>query len=208
MICRPHKVLERQYQLQAQKRHEERLKLDYHKQTARYFAREAALARQFNSWVNQESSNYRELLEKRKNDELLYKRREKLKKLLAEDENIYSHELDLQKHKRQRSSQTLSLEQLRLNLLEKKTEHSLYHPSSSRKLQARIFSPTASLCTLSDLRVPAAGSAASNEQTHYQTNHQVGFRPVTSNRYFPNLFLNLLSFNSKICRLESAVQPN
>ncbi|XP_058789671.1 uncharacterized protein LOC131663329 [Phymastichus coffea] len=139
----PHNVLEREYQITAQKRHDKNLKLDYYKQNARYFEREAALAKQFNSWTKAEPDNYSKNLKRSKHKEQLHARREKLKMLLAEEEHLYKYKLSLQNCQKQQSSGILSLEQLKRNLLERRAEESLYYPNSYRNLQVPG-------CTLTD----------------------------------------------------------
>lgn len=133
LYFRSHK-LERQYQLQAQKRHEEFLKLDYYKQTARYFEREAEAAKQFSAWGMRGTDSYADRLEKEKRAEKLESRRHELKQLLAEEDRVHEQELVEQNRIRSRpSNESLSLDELRQKLIEKKAEQSLYYPSSRRR---------------------------------------------------------------------------
>ncbi|OXU24216.1 hypothetical protein TSAR_001471, partial [Trichomalopsis sarcophagae] len=138
---RPHKFLERQYQLQAQKRHEEHVRQDYYRETARYFEREAAAAQKFNSWSTKSRECYSDRLEKLQRAENLKKRREKLRRLFAEENEKFEKELEEQRLTRRRSNEAITLEELRQKLMEKKAEQSLYYPNACR-LRSYAFSPT------------------------------------------------------------------
>ncbi|XP_014208011.1 uncharacterized protein LOC106639077 isoform X2 [Copidosoma floridanum] len=97
------KLRERQYQQQAQRRHEDNLRHDYYQRTARYFERETEAARQFASWTTRGPEAYKRHVERKRKEEQLQERRDKLRKLLQEEEEGYRRELEeLEKARKQR----------------------------------------------------------------------------------------------------------
>ncbi|XP_031782625.1 trichoplein keratin filament-binding protein isoform X2 [Nasonia vitripennis] len=176
----PHKFLERQYQLQAQKRHEEHVRQDYYRETARYFEREAAAAQKFNSWSTKGRECYSDRLEKLQRAENLKKRREKLRRLFAEENEKFEKELEEQRLTRRRSNEAITLEELRQKLMEKKAEQSLYYPNACR-LRSYAFSPTYAARKLealdnanngSDSVRPVSGN--SQRHTRFSTSPSIG----------------------------------
>lgn len=144
-MFRPHKLLERQHQLQAQRRHEENLRHDYYQRTARYFERASEAAKQFTTWSSRTSDIGNDWLLKKAKEEKLIERRDKLKRLLEEENETFKRELEekekLKKNRRRSCDATISLEELRKRLIEAKMEQSLYYPRQCRKVRSFICSP-------------------------------------------------------------------
>ncbi|XP_076235751.1 uncharacterized protein LOC143180103 [Calliopsis andreniformis] len=130
---------ERQYQLAAQKHNEEFLKHDYYQQTARYFERECRIAKHYDSW-NYKNVDPKGELEKAKKAERLLTRRNKLRKLLKEEEEAYNRELEERNKPRSRPEES-SLELLKQKLKEKRAEQSLYLPKTCRRYQFYFVTP-------------------------------------------------------------------
>lgn len=125
--------MERQYQLQAQRRHEESLKHDFYKKTSQYFEQESIRANQFNSWNSRSIQKINELHDQVLKKERLCARQEKLKELLKQEEAAYKLEIDKINSSKTKREPTPSLEALRKKLREKRAEQNLYYPSSCRR---------------------------------------------------------------------------
>lgn len=126
---------EKQYQLAAQKRNEVQLRFKYYNQIADYFEREGAVTRQFNSWASKDNENNLNYLQKITKEKKLQIRREKLRRLLNDEDKQFHQECeDPAKNCRsqQQHEQSLTLEALRQRLLEKRAEQNLYLPSRKK----------------------------------------------------------------------------
>ncbi|XP_043685140.1 trichoplein keratin filament-binding protein-like, partial [Vespula pensylvanica] len=126
---------ERQYQLAAEKRNEAYLRHTYYKETARYFERESGIAKHYDSWnlklADPKGKLEREAKKKKKLDQLPA-RRNKLRILLKDEEELYQNELaELIKKKKSKENDITSLEVLKKKLKEKRMEQDLYLPNST-----------------------------------------------------------------------------
>nr|XP_050868752.1 general transcriptional corepressor trfA-like [Vespula vulgaris] len=136
---------ERQYQLAAEKRNEAYLRHTYYKETARYFERESGIAKHYDSWnlklADPKGKLEREAKKKKKLDQLPA-RRNKLRILLKDEEELYQNELaELIKKKKSKENDITSLEVLKKKLKEKRMEQDLYLPSTCRRLRSYFLDP-------------------------------------------------------------------
>ena len=162
---RPHKLLERQYQLKAQKRHEEYLKHHSYLQTARYFERATAMAKQFSSWSTH-GELHSDRLEKIRRVEKLIERREKLEHLLTKEDKHYKRELEEKMNAKRPAQEPYTLEELRQRLLDKRAEESLYYPHACRPLRSYALSHTDTTKKLESLFINDKLDYSSSIDTH------------------------------------------
>ncbi|XP_015117865.1 uncharacterized protein LOC107041703 [Diachasma alloeum] len=133
------RLAERRYQLAAQKRNETALKFDYYVQAANYFERECGKAKQFNSWnVDKVKPTHWENIRK---TEALHRRQSQLQDLLRAENEVYQREID-ESRSRKNTREETTLEALKEKLRQKRTEQSLYHPRTCRRIQSYFSYPT------------------------------------------------------------------
>ncbi|XP_066590120.1 trichoplein keratin filament-binding protein-like isoform X4 [Prorops nasuta] len=134
---------ERQYQLAAQKRHNDFVRYTSYALNAKYFEKQCGLARHYDSWISKDS---RTQVQRSKRDNLL-DRRERLRNLLKEEEETCRKEIEKLSRK-EKPRQVLSLEALKEKLREKRTEQGLYLPRTCRKYQSCVVRPKDSIGSL------------------------------------------------------------
>ncbi|XP_063987468.1 uncharacterized protein LOC135167821 [Diachasmimorpha longicaudata] len=133
------RLAERRYQLAAQKRNDTALKFDYYVQAANYFERECGKAKQFNSWnVDKVKPTHWDNIRK---TEALNRRQSQLQELLRAEDEVYKREIDESKSQKN-TKEEITLEALKEKLRQKRTEQSLYHPRTCRRIQSYFSYPT------------------------------------------------------------------
>lgn len=135
-IIRVGGLRERDYQLAAQKRNEACRRFDNNCQTAKYFERESNLAQHFNSWSSRDNYCGDKLYDIKSKAERLRVRKNKLIKLLREEEAANRIEMNRSEsshvNKEQRNKHQESIEELKKKLETKRAERSLYYPNNYR----------------------------------------------------------------------------
>ncbi|XP_047370180.1 protein PFF0380w-like [Vespa velutina] len=204
---------ERQYQLAAEKRNEAYLRQSYYKETARYFERESGIAKHYDSWNLKLAADPRGKLEReakrKKKLDQLPGRRNKLRILLNEEDEIYQRELaELIRKKKSQENDINSLEFLKKKLKEKRMEQDLYFPNTCRRLRSYFLDPRPISSSIISSNINNSNNNIINNNNNRSNNKSNNNSNGFAECFHLKDSTNLLKTNQEINRTNSTYKKN